>query len=536
MAIPMIKNNNGEWELVNIPFMVQSIPQHLSEEEQRQIQSNIGIGRMENDITSFSTKNAIALAENSVAFGSNACAGTMTTPFVGYSVSGNESVLTFDFTAIQLRKFVDQIKEALASSDVYFSIAIQTGATKEVLYRVGVLYKESLNTNNWYNTTDKTITLNTVNSYSVNISSSSKLSLIIHDWPLIGTEKFGGNLLANGTNAVAIGENSVAIGSSSQAIQDDAIAIGKKAIAKKNGIALGAGAKAYGEGSIALIGGTALKNESIAIGQTSYSQGSRSLSVFGQAEGQGSIALMEGTASGTNSFAMGEQSWAKGYNSIAMYGGTARSNSIALYNGYSDGNDSLAMFDGYVRVKGIALYEQSEAWDRYSVAIGYDNHARGRSTFALGEGLVNEDGNVFMIGTYNQLVCGRDWDDEEERYIEDPVVPVFVVGCGSSIHDRYNGLVSWSDGRLSVYEDPAREEDVVTLGFLQTQLKNFKPAIDTDDLKEEIISDVNSLIEEQIGDMETAIDEILALQEYYTGATFDELHDYATNVAQGGAN
>ena len=44
-----------------------------------------------------------------------------------------------------------------------------------------------------------------------------------------------------------------------------------------------------------------------------------------------------------------------------------------------------------------------------------------------------------------------------------------------------------------------------------------------------------SAIDSLIGDIETALDEIIALQDYYTGATFDELHEYAINVAEGGA-
>ena len=41
-------------------------------------------------------------------------------------------------------------------------------------------------------------------------------------------------------------------------------------------------------------------------------------------------------------------------------------------------------------------------------------------------------------------------------------------------------------------------------------------------------------IDAMIGDISTALDEILALQAYYTGDTFEELHEYAQNVIGGG--
>ena len=48
------------------------------------------------------------------------------------------------------------------------------------------------------------------------------------------------------------------------------------------------------------------------------------------------------------------------------------------------------------------------------------------------------------------------------------------------------------------------------------------------------ISTIESYIDSKLGDISTALDEIIALQDYYTGATFDELHEYATDVAEGG--
>jgi DNA-binding ferritin-like protein len=43
------------------------------------------------------------------------------------------------------------------------------------------------------------------------------------------------------------------------------------------------------------------------------------------------------------------------------------------------------------------------------------------------------------------------------------------------------------------------------------------------------------VLDNRIGDIDTALDEVLALQEYYTGATFDQIHEYAEGVIAGGA-
>lgn len=49
-----------------------------------------------------------------------------------------------------------------------------------------------------------------------------------------------------------------------------------------------------------------------------------------------------------------------------------------------------------------------------------------------------------------------------------------------------------------------------------------------------IYTELDKKIDNRIGDIDTALDEIIALQEYYTGATFDELHAYATDLKGGG--
>jgi hypothetical protein len=48
------------------------------------------------------------------------------------------------------------------------------------------------------------------------------------------------------------------------------------------------------------------------------------------------------------------------------------------------------------------------------------------------------------------------------------------------------------------------------------------------------LGQLNEILDTRLGSLDTALDEILALQEYYTGATFDELHEYATNIVNGG--
>ena len=53
----------------------------------------------------------------------------------------------------------------------------------------------------------------------------------------------------------------------------------------------------------------------------------------------------------------------------------------------------------------------------------------------------------------------------------------------------------------------------------------------TDDFKNQI----KSYVDQQLGEIDTVLDEIIALQDFYTGSTFDELHTYAQSVASGGA-
>ena len=45
---------------------------------------------------------------------------------------------------------------------------------------------------------------------------------------------------------------------------------------------------------------------------------------------------------------------------------------------------------------------------------------------------------------------------------------------------------------------------------------------------------LNEILDERIGSIETALDEVLALQAFYTGETFDALHEYAESVIAGG--
>ena len=48
------------------------------------------------------------------------------------------------------------------------------------------------------------------------------------------------------------------------------------------------------------------------------------------------------------------------------------------------------------------------------------------------------------------------------------------------------------------------------------------------------LADLMESFNTNVGNLEGVLDEIIALQDYYTGATFDELHEYAMNVAEGG--
>lgn len=48
-------------------------------------------------------------------------------------------------------------------------------------------------------------------------------------------------------------------------------------------------------------------------------------------------------------------------------------------------------------------------------------------------------------------------------------------------------------------------------------------------------AEITAYIDTQLGEVDKALDEVIALQDYYTGSTFNELHEYAQSVANGGA-
>ncbi len=52
----------------------------------------------------------------------------------------------------------------------------------------------------------------------------------------------------------------------------------------------------------------------------------------------------------------------------------------------------------------------------------------------------------------------------------------------------------------------------------------------------EAAAQLSESLAETLGNLEETLDAIIQLQDYYTGATFDELHAYAEAIEQGGAN
>lgn len=56
----------------------------------------------------------------------------------------------------------------------------------------------------------------------------------------------------------------------------------------------------------------------------------------------------------------------------------------------------------------------------------------------------------------------------------------------------------------------------------------------TEDAHAVPLSQLNAILDERIGDLDAALDEVLALQAYYTGETFDVLHEHAERVIAGG--
>lgn len=116
----------------------------------------------------------------------------------------------------------------------------------------------------------------------------------------------------------------------------------------------------------------------------------------------------------------------------------------------------------------------------------------------------------------------------------------------NDVQYRIAGTVHYGESRPIYDNDTTEITDTVTeicavsVAGGSADLSNYYTKSEVDDKfegQQGLLNDFNTDIANlftQVGEISTALDEIIALQDYYTGATFDELHEYATEVAEGG--
>lgn len=117
-----------------------------------------------------------------------------------------------------------------------------------------------------------------------------------------------------------------------------------------------------------------------------------------------------------------------------------------------------------------------------------------------------------------------------------------IATRADNITDKH--IAVW-DAEKNMFVDSGRSVSTLA-NEVMAQLTGGAPeALDTlKELADALGSDPNfattvlnkiGALESAMGDISTALDEIIALGEFYTGETFDELHEYAQSVAEGGA-
>ena len=146
----------------------------------------------------------------------------------------------------------------------------------------------------------------------------------------------------------------------------------------------------------------------------------------------------------------------------------------------------------------------------------------------IGEG--NPDATGGMPFPPSDILCGDGY--QVFPAVEDTTEEVtYLVASDEAIREHV--VKRDEDGDIAL---PTQDVDFITEGNKYAvsgeTVRNFlAPHL-------EMLGDVNTDIAElfrRVGDIDSALDEVIALQDYYTGATFDELHEYAEEVKQGGA-
>lgn len=174
-------------------------------------------------------------------------------------------------------------------------------------------------------------------------------------------------------------------------------------------------------------------------------------------------------------------------------------------------------------------YYGAEEFVQDAYVIAFD---RSTKTVRLGAAILYFKAN----GEINSVVFGYKGLSDRENFAQ------AIATRADTIGDKH--IAVW-DAENSMFVDSGRSAETLA-NEVMAQLTGGAPeALDTlKELADALGSDPNfastvltkiGALESAMGDVSTALDEIIALGEFYTGATFDELHEYALNVAKGGS-
>lgn len=211
-----------------------------------------------------------------------------------------------------------------------------------------------------------------------------------------------------GIGSTAFGAYTIASGDSSFAAAD-ASAVGDYSFSINRSMAVGAD-------SIAIA-------QSVAAGEVSFA------AAFSQSSGWGAVALSFGSASGDGAVAM-------------SYGAANGPYSFAAVAGVANGAVSFAT------LYGIANGE-------LSTAVGTLAVANGMCSVAIGRGVVADDDDCFVAGTFNDR-------EQTQELASFGYNPVFVVGNGTGYQNdpacHSNALIVFKGGEVMI---PKRQGDIL---------------------------------------------------------------------------
>ena len=247
---------------------------------------------------------------------------------------------------------------------------------------------------------------------------------------------------------------------------------------------------------------------------------------------------------GANALTVGKDTVTLDYNSAAIGMKTIAGsrNSIALGEGtvaYRRGQVVVGRFNTYVTP---AANVPSGINPAFIVGIGTnnDNRINGFEVRMNGDAMVH--GNLIIGGTPtetnhvitkgyvdNNFLKAADGDDGYNR------VPL-ITENGLEYYrldpdniDPYKVIARMDSGDILL---PDQDETMIVEDLsLAVSGKAVKLYVDA---QVTVLSNRIKTLEEENASLSAALTEILALQDFYTGETFNELHEYAMNVAEGG--